>query len=146
MACGVPGLIQGEFSEDIATGIDEFCIRQPLGVGASISPFNFPVMIPFWFMPYALACGNTYIVKPSERVPMSMTRIFELFEDTGLPPGVLNMVHGGRETADAILENPLIRAISFVGSSPVAKHTPDRTMHSKRAGQRALSPVVISAC
>jgi malonate-semialdehyde dehydrogenase (acetylating)/methylmalonate-semialdehyde dehydrogenase len=103
-------------------------------------------MIPFWFMPYALACGNTYIVKPSERVPMSMTRIFELFEDAGLPPGVLNMVHGGRETADAILENPLIRAISFVGSSPVAKHVYQTgTMHGKRVQAQggAKNPVVI---
>ncbi len=122
VACGIPKLLQSEFSEDIATGIDEFYIRQPLGVGACISPFNFPIMIPFWFMPYAIACGNTYIVKPSEKVPMTMTRIFELFEDLKLPDGVLNMVHGGKETVDAILENPFIPAISFVGSSPVAKY------------------------
>jgi len=122
VACGIPKLLQSEFSEDIARGIDEFYIRQPLGVGASISPFNFPIMIPFWFMPYAIACGNTYIVKPSEKVPMTMTRIFELFEDLDLPDGVLNMVHGGKETVDAILENKYIAAISFVGSSAVAKY------------------------
>jgi len=122
VACGIPKLLQSDFSEDIATGIDEFYIRQPVGVGASISPFNFPVMIPFWFMPYALACGNTYIVKPSGKVPGSMTRIFELFEDLHLPAGVLNMVHGGKDTVDAILENQYIKAISFVGSSDVAKY------------------------
>ena len=122
VACGIPKLLQSEFSEDIATGVDEFYIRQPLGVGACISPFNFPIMIPFWFMPYAIACGNTYIVKPSEKVPMTMTRIFELFSDLNLPDGVLNMVHGGKETVDAILKHPFIPAISFVGSSSVAKY------------------------
>jgi len=122
VACGIPKLLQSEFSEDIATGVDEFYIRQPLGVGASICPFNFPIMIPFWFMPYAIACGNTYIVKPSEKVPLTMTRIFELLEDLNLPNGVLNMVHGGKETVDAILEHSFIPAISFVGSSAVAKY------------------------
>jgi malonate-semialdehyde dehydrogenase (acetylating)/methylmalonate-semialdehyde dehydrogenase len=122
VACGIPKLLQSDFSEDIATGVDEFYIRQPLGVGASISPFNFPVMIPFWFMPYALACGNTYIVKPSGKVPLTMTRIFELFEELNLPKGVLNMVHGGKVTVDAILEHPYIKAISFVGSTSVAKY------------------------
>jgi len=133
VACGIPTLLQSPFSEDIATGVDEFVIRQPLGIGASISPFNFPIMIPFWFMPYAIACGNTYIVKPSEKVPLSMTRIFELFESVNLPKGVLNMVHGGRETVDAILEHPLIPAISFVGSTPVAKHVYQTgTLNGKR--------------
>lgn len=122
VACGIPKLLQSDFSEDIAKGVDEFYIRQPVGTGACICPFNFPVMIPFWFMPYAIACGNTYIVKPSEKVPQTMTRIFELFEDLNLPPGVLNMVHGGKETVDAILEHPLVQAISFVGSTPVAKY------------------------
>jgi len=122
VACGIPKLLQSEFSEDITKGLDEFFIRQPLGVGACIAPFNFPVMIAFWFMPYAIACGNTYIVKPSEKVPGTMTRIFELFEDLELPPGVLNMVHGGKETVDGILKHPGIPAISFVGSTPVAKY------------------------
>ena len=133
VACGIPTLLQSVFSEDIATGVDEFVIRQPLGVGACISPFNFPIMIPFWFMPYAIACGNTYIVKPSEKVPMTMTRIFELFKTLSLPKGVLNMVHGGRETVDAILAHPFIPAISFVGSTPVAKHVYQTgTLHGKR--------------
>jgi len=133
VACGIPTLMQSAFSEDIATGVDEFVIRQPLGVGACISPFNFPIMIPFWFMPYAIACGNTYIIKPSEKVPMTMTKIFELFESLNLPKGVLNMVHGGRETVDAILEHPFIPAISFVGSTPVAKHVYQTgTLNGKR--------------
>ena len=146
VACGIPKLLQSDFSEDIATGIDEFYIRQPVGVGASISPFNFPVMIPFWFMPYALACGNTYIVKPSGKVPQSMTRIFELFEDLHLPKGVLNMVHGGKETVDAILQNPHIRAISFVGSTSVAKYIyQNGTANGKRvqALGGAKNPVVV---
>lgn len=146
VACGIPKLLQSEFSEDIATGVDEFYIRQPIGVGACISPFNFPIMIPFWFMPYAIACGNTYIVKPSEKVPLTMTRIFELFEDLNLPNGVLNMIHGGKETVDAILEHPLIPAISFVGSSPVAKYIYQTgVFHGKRvqAQSGAKNPVVI---
>jgi len=97
-ACGMPSLMQGDFSEDIARGIDEFMIRQPIGVAAAICPFNFPGMIPFWFMPYALAAGNTYIVKPSERVPLTMQRVFELMEETGLPAGVVNLVNGSKET------------------------------------------------
>lgn len=122
VACSIPKLMQSDFSENIATGIDEYFIRQPLGVGACIAPFNFPIMIPFWFMPYAIACGNTYIIKPSEKVPLTMTRIFELIEDAHLPAGVLNMVHGGKETVDAILEHEHISAISFVGSTDVAKY------------------------
>lgn len=122
VACGIPTLMQGEFSEDIAKGIDEYVIRQPLGVGACIAPFNFPIMISFWFMPYALACGNTYIVKPSEKVPETMTRIFELLEELNLPKGVLNMVHGTKNAVDGILTHPEIKAISFVGSSNVAKY------------------------
>jgi malonate-semialdehyde dehydrogenase (acetylating)/methylmalonate-semialdehyde dehydrogenase len=133
VACGIPTLMQSAFSEDIATGVDEFVIRQPLGVGACISPFNFPIMIPFWFMPYAIACGNTYIVKPSEKVPMTMNRIFELFETLQLPKGVLNMVHGGKATVDAILEHPFIPAISFVGSTAVAKYVYQTgTLNGKR--------------
>ena len=133
VACGIPTLLQSAFSEDIATGVDEFVIRQPIGIGACISPFNFPIMIPFWFMPYAIACGNTYIIKPSEKVPMTMAKIFELFESVNLPKGVLNMVHGGRDTVDAILDHPAISAISFVGSTPVAKHVYQTgTLNGKR--------------
>jgi malonate-semialdehyde dehydrogenase (acetylating)/methylmalonate-semialdehyde dehydrogenase len=146
VACGIPKLMQGGFSENITTGIDEFYIRQPLGTGACIAPFNFPIMIPFWFMPYAIACGNTYIVKPSEKVPMTMTRIFELFEELNLPQGVLNLVHGGKETVDAILEHPFIQAISFVGSSVVAKYIYQTgANHGKRVQAQggAKNPVVV---
>ena len=121
VACGIPTLMQGYNSEDIAAGIDEFMIRQPVGIGAVIAPFNFPAMIPFWFLPYAIACGNTYIVKPSEKVPLTMQEMFQLLEQTGLPKGVVNMVYGGRETAEAVLDHPAIRAISFVGTTPVAR-------------------------
>ncbi|WP_445214863.1 CoA-acylating methylmalonate-semialdehyde dehydrogenase [Brasilonema sp. UFV-L1] len=122
VACGIPMMMQGTNLEDIARGIDEMMIRQPLGVAAVIAPFNFPGMIPFWFMPYALACGNTYIVKPSEKVPLTMQKIFQLLEKTGLPKGVINLVNGAKEAVDAILDHPKIRAISFVGSTPVAKY------------------------
>ena len=146
VACGIPTMMQSQFSEDISAGIDEFMIRQPLGVCACIAPFNFPIMIPFWFMPYAIACGNTYIVKPSEKVPMSMTRIFELFEDVGLPKGVLNLVHGCKETVDAILDNPDIKAVSFVGSTSVAKYVYQRgSANGKRVQAQggAKNPVII---
>ncbi|MCB9247566.1 MAG: CoA-acylating methylmalonate-semialdehyde dehydrogenase [Ignavibacteriales bacterium] len=146
VACGIPTLMQGEFSEDISAGIDEYVIRQPLGVGACIAPFNFPIMITFWFMPYAIACGNTYIVKPSEKVPETMTRIFELLEELNLPKGVLNLVHGGKETVDAILTNPEIKAISFVGSSKIAKYVYSKgTENGKRVQAQggAKNPVVI---
>jgi malonate-semialdehyde dehydrogenase (acetylating)/methylmalonate-semialdehyde dehydrogenase len=146
VACGIPILLQSDFSEDIAIGVDEYYIRQPLGVGACISPFNFPIMIPFWFMPYAIACGNTYIVKPSEKVPGTMTRIFELFEELKLPAGVLNMVHGGKVAVDAILEHPLIKGISFVGSSNVAKYVYHKgAEYGKRVQAQggAKNPVVI---
>ncbi|QYO68498.1 aldehyde dehydrogenase family protein [Leptolyngbya sp. 7M] len=122
IACGIPMMMQGTNLEDIASGIDEFMIRQPLGVAAVIAPFNFPGMIPFWFMPYALACGNTYIVKPSEKVPLTMQSVFQLIDRLGLPPGVINLVNGAKETVDAILDHPAIRAISFVGSTPVARY------------------------
>ncbi len=121
VACGIPTLMQGTNLEDIATGIDEFMIRQPVGVCAAIAPFNFPGMITFWFLPYAIACGNTYIVKPSEKVPITMQKIFQLLEQTGLPKGVVNLVNGGRETVDAILTHPEIRGISFVGATATAK-------------------------
>ncbi len=146
VACGIPTLMQGDFSEDIAKGIDEFMIRQPIGVGACIAPFNFPIMIPFWFLPYALACGNTYIVKPSEKVPMTMTRIFELFEDLDLPNGVLNLVHGEKKVVNAILDHPDINAISFVGSSDVAKYVYQRgSANGKRiqAQGGAKNPVIV---
>lgn len=133
-AAGAPALLQGQFSEDIASGIDELMIRQPLGVCACICPFNFPGMIPFWFMPYALACGNTYVVKPSERTPLTMQLIAGLIARTGLPKGVFNLVNGGREAVDALLDHPLVKAVSFVGSTTVAKHVYARAAaNGKRA-------------
>ncbi|MCJ7623645.1 MAG: CoA-acylating methylmalonate-semialdehyde dehydrogenase, partial [Anaerolineaceae bacterium] len=122
VACGIPILMQSEFSEDIASGIDEFMIRQPLGVVTIIAPFNFPGMIPFWFLPYAIAAGNTVVIKPSERCPMTMHKIIPLFEEAGFPPGVINLVNGGPDTANLLLGHPDIKAVSFVGSTPVARH------------------------
>jgi malonate-semialdehyde dehydrogenase (acetylating)/methylmalonate-semialdehyde dehydrogenase len=106
VACGIPTMMKGDISEDIAPGIDEIMLRQPVGVCSVIAPFNFPGMIPFWFLPYALACGNTYIVKPSERVPLTMQYIFQLVEQVGLPEGVLNLVNGGKEAVNARLRLP----------------------------------------
>jgi malonate-semialdehyde dehydrogenase (acetylating) / methylmalonate-semialdehyde dehydrogenase len=122
VACGIPMMMQGYNLEDVARGIDETMIRQPLGVVAAITPFNFPGMIPFWFLPYAIACGNTFILKPSERVPLTMRHAFELLEQTGLPKGVVNLVNGGKAAVDTLLDHPKLRAISFVGSTPVAKY------------------------
>jgi malonate-semialdehyde dehydrogenase (acetylating)/methylmalonate-semialdehyde dehydrogenase len=122
VACGIPMMMQGYNLEDVARGIDEIMIRQPLGVVAAITPFNFPGMIPFWFLPYAIACGNTLIVKPSERVPLTMKLAFELLEKTGIPKGVVNLVNGGKVAVDTLLDHPAVRAISFVGSTPVAKY------------------------
>jgi len=122
VACGIPILMQGTNLEDIARGIDEIMIRQPVGITAIITPFNFPGMIPFWFLPYAIACGNTTIIKPSEKVPLTMQKIFGLIEQTGLPQGVVNLVNGAKDVVDGLLEHPQIRAISFVGSSPIAQY------------------------
>src|SRR5437764_14110139 len=119
VACGIPTLMQGFNLEDVARGIDEIMIRQPVGVVAAITPFNFPAMIPLWFLPYAIACGNTFILKPSEKVPMTARRLVELLDSTGLPKGVVSLVVGGKATVDALLRHPDVRAISFVGSTPV---------------------------
>jgi malonate-semialdehyde dehydrogenase (acetylating)/methylmalonate-semialdehyde dehydrogenase len=146
VACGIPSLMQGYNNEDIARGIDEHMIRQPLGVVATITPFNFPGMIPFWFLPYAVATGNCFILKPSEKVPMTSQRVFELFNEAGFPAGVLQLVNGGKETVDAILDHPGIKAVSFVGSTPVAKYIYSRaTANGKRAQCQggAKNPVVI---
>ena len=133
VACGIPTMMQGYNLEDVARGIDETMIRQPLGVVAAITPFNFPGMIPFWFLPYAIACGNTFILKPSERVPLTMRRAVELLEQAGLPHGVVNVINGGREVVDALIAHPEVRAISFVGSTPVARHVYARGgEHGKR--------------
>src|SRR5262249_2841606 len=111
VACGIPTMMQGTNLEDVARGIDEFMIRQPMGVVAAITAFNFPGMIPFWFLPYAIATGNTFVLKPSERVPLTMKRAFELIEQTGLPKGVVNLVNGGKPAVDTLLDHPKIRAI-----------------------------------
>jgi malonate-semialdehyde dehydrogenase (acetylating)/methylmalonate-semialdehyde dehydrogenase len=146
VACGMPHLGKGEFVEDIASGIDEIMIRQPVGVCATIAPFNFPGMIPFWYLPYALAAGNTYIVKPSEKVPMTMQYIFKLIEQVGFPKGVVNLVNGAKEAVDGILEHPIIRAITFVGSTAVAKYIyATAAAHGKRVQAQggAKNPVII---
>ena len=122
VACGIPVLMQGYSLEDVAPGIDEIMVRQPLGVVAAITPFNFPVMIPLWFLPYAIATGNTLVLKPSDRVPFAVARLVEIIAKTGLPAGVVNLVQGGKPAVDALLDHPLVRAISFVGSTPVAKY------------------------
>jgi malonate-semialdehyde dehydrogenase (acetylating)/methylmalonate-semialdehyde dehydrogenase len=120
-ACGAPSLLMGESAENVARGIDCDSIRQPLGVVAGITPFNFPAMVPLWMWPIAIACGNTFVLKPSEKVPLTTIRIAQLAQQAGLPAGVLNVVHGGREAVDAILVHPSIKAVSFVGSTPVAR-------------------------
>jgi malonate-semialdehyde dehydrogenase (acetylating)/methylmalonate-semialdehyde dehydrogenase len=121
-ACGIPDLLKGEFSENVGAGIDAFSIRQPLGVVAGITPFNFPAMVPLWMVPVAVACGNTFVLKPSERDPSASIMLAKLLQEAGLPPGVFNVLHGDREAVDGLLKHPDIAAISFVGSTPVAKH------------------------
>ncbi|MGW8226345.1 MAG: CoA-acylating methylmalonate-semialdehyde dehydrogenase [Anaerolineales bacterium] len=146
VACGIPMLMKGEISEDIAPGIDEIMLRQPVGVCATIAPFNFPGMIPFWFLPYALATGNTYLIKPSEKVPMTMQLIFQLIEQAGFPRGVVNLVNGARDAVDAILDHETIRGITFVGSTRVARYIYRRASENgKRVAAQggAKNPVII---
>jgi malonate-semialdehyde dehydrogenase (acetylating)/methylmalonate-semialdehyde dehydrogenase len=121
-ACGIPQLLKGEYSQDVGTQVDTHTIRQPVGVCAGITPFNFPVMVPLWMFPMAIACGNTFILKPSEKVPSASVRMAELFKEAGLPDGVFNVVHGDKVAVDAILNHPGIHAASFVGSTPIAKY------------------------
>lgn len=120
-ACGIPTLLMGDTLENLARGVDCETVLQPLGVCAGITPFNFPAMVPLWMFPLAIACGNTFVLKPSERVPLSAVLLVQLLEKAGLPKGVLNLVHGGRESVDALLAHPDVKAVSFVGSTPVAK-------------------------
>lgn len=146
VACGIPTMMQGINNEDIASGIDEHMFRQPLGVVAAITPFNFPGMIPLWFLPYAVATGNCFILKPSEKVPLTSEKIFKLIQQAGFPPGVVQTVNGGRDTVDALLDHPGVKAISFVGSTPVARYIYSRaTTNGKRAQCQggAKNPVVI---
>ena len=121
-ACGIPHLLKGEFSENVGTGIDSFSMRQPLGVCAGITPFNFPAMVPMWMWPIAIACGNTFVLKPSEKVPSCSLRVAELLKEAGLPDGVFNIVNGGKEVVDTLLTDPRVKAVSFVGSTPVAQY------------------------
>ncbi|MGH6954811.1 MAG: CoA-acylating methylmalonate-semialdehyde dehydrogenase [Alphaproteobacteria bacterium] len=121
-ACGIPQLLKGEHSENVGSGVDTHTVRQPVGVCAGITPFNFPVMVPLWMFPVAIACGNTFILKPSEKVPSASMRMAELFKEAGLPDGVFNVVHGDKEAVDAILAHPGIHAVSFVGSTPIARY------------------------
>ena len=122
VACGMPSLMMGDSLDGVARGIDCRTIRQPIGVCVGITPFNFPAMVPLWMYPFAIACGNAFVLKPSEKVPLTPTRIIELLAGAGLPAGVLNLIHGGKETVDSLLHHPLVKAVSFVGSTPVAKY------------------------
>jgi len=134
VATGVTSMMMGDVLEDVAKGIDEYAIRQPLGVCASINPFNFPCMIPFWSLPYALATGNTVIVKSSSRVPMTMEKVFELIDHVGFPKGVVNLIGGSHDVSDALLESPLVKAISFVGSTKVGQYVYNKcAVTNKRA-------------
>jgi len=133
VACGAPSLMQGLGLEDIAAGIDCHVVRQPLGVCAAIAPFNFPAMVPMWFLPFAIVTGNTFVLKPSEQVPLSQRKMMELLQKADLPPGVVNLVNGGKDVVNAICDHPGIRAVSFVGSTPIAKHVYQRATH---AGKR----------
>ena len=132
-ACGIPHLLKGEFSEDVSNGVDASSIRQPLGVVAGITPFNFPVMVPMWMYPLAIACGNTFILKPSERDPSASLLLADLFKQAGLPEGVFGVVQGDKEVVDALLEHPDVAALSFVGSTPIAEYIyRTGTAHGKR--------------
>ncbi|HSJ43206.1 MAG TPA: CoA-acylating methylmalonate-semialdehyde dehydrogenase [Euzebyales bacterium] len=132
-ACGIPHLLKGEYSDQVSTNVDAFSYRQPLGVCAGITPFNFPIMVPMWMYPVAIACGNTFVLKPSERDPSVSMRVAELWAEAGLPDGVFNVVHGDKEAVDALLDHPDVAAVSFVGSTPIAKYIHSRgTEHGKR--------------
>ncbi|HEY2375600.1 MAG TPA: CoA-acylating methylmalonate-semialdehyde dehydrogenase [Gemmatimonadaceae bacterium] len=132
-ACGIPQLLKGEFSENVSAGVDSYSLRQPLGVVAGITPFNFPVMVPMWMFPIAIASGNTFILKPSERDPSPALKLAELWLEAGLPNGVFNVLHGDRVAVDRLLEHPDVAAVSFVGSTPVARHIYETgTRHGKR--------------
>jgi malonate-semialdehyde dehydrogenase (acetylating)/methylmalonate-semialdehyde dehydrogenase len=132
-ACGIPNLLKGGFSEQVATGVDVYSIRQPLGVVAGITPFNFPAMVPMWMFANAIACGNTFVLKPSEKDPSASMFLAEVLADAGLPDGVFNVIHGDKVAVDAILEHPRIRAVSFVGSTPIARYVYE---HGTHAGKR----------
>ncbi len=132
-ACGIPHLLKGEFSRNVGPDIDSYSDRQPLGVVAGITPFNFPAMVPMWMYPVAIACGNTFVLKPSERDPGAVMLVYDLFEKAGFPAGVLNVVHGDKVAVDTILKHPDVKAVSFVGSTPIAEYVyATGTAHGKR--------------
>jgi malonate-semialdehyde dehydrogenase (acetylating)/methylmalonate-semialdehyde dehydrogenase len=132
-ACGIPHLLKGDFSDQVSTDVDTYSFREPLGVVAGITPFNFPAMVPMWMFPVAIACGNTFVLKPSERDPSASMRIAELWQEAGLPDGVFNVVHGDKLAVDTILDSPEIAAVSFVGSTPIARYIHERgTANGKR--------------
>src|SRR3954453_3649465 len=132
-ATGIPQLLKGEYTEQVGSGIDSWSMRQPLGVVAGITPFNFPAMVPMWMFPIALACGNTFVLKPSERDPSASILLAEMLQEAGLPDGVFNVVHGDKTAVDAILAHPTIQAVSFVGSTPIAEYVyREGTKHGKR--------------
>jgi len=133
-ACGIPHLLKGGFSENVSTGVDAYSIRQPLGVVAGITPFNFPAMVPMWMFPIAIACGNSFVLKPSEKDPSASLMLAELLAEAGLPDGVFNVVHGAKAAVDALLDSPDVRAVSFVGSTPVARYV---WQNATAAGKRA---------
>ena len=134
-ACGIPHLLKGEYSESVGNGIDSWSMHQPLGVCAGITPFNFPTMVPMWMFPVAIACGNTFVLKPSDRDPSASLRLAELFFEAGLPAGVLNVVHGDKEAVDALLHHPKVAAVSFVGSTPIAKYIYETAAHNGKRVQ-----------
>ena len=134
-ACGIPHLLKGEFSENVGTDVDSWSMRQPLGVVAGITPFNFPAMVPMWMFPIAIACGNTFILKPSEKDPSCAIRLAELLKEAGLPDGVFNVVNGDKEAVDAILTNKDIKAVSFVGSTSIAKYIYENSAKNEKRVQ-----------
>ena len=146
VACGIPTMMMGDYSEDVAPGVDEYMIREPVGVAAILCPFNFPGMIPFWYLPYALACGNTAIVKPSERTPITVQKVFRLLEEVKFPAGVVNLVNGGAAAVDALLDHPAVQAVTFVGSTPVARHVYARAAANGKRVQAqggAKNPLIV---
>lgn len=132
-ACGIPHLLKGGYSENVSTRVDAYSILQPLGVVTGITPFNFPAMVPMWMFPIAIACGNTFVLKPSEKDPSAPMRLAELWAEAGLPDGVFNVVHGGKEAVDALLTHEDVKAVSFVGSTPIARYVyATAAAHGKR--------------
>src|SRR3954449_9563912 len=141
-ACAVPTTMQGRILEDVSRNVDAETIRQPVGVCAAIVPFNFPAMVPFWFLPFAIGCGNTFVLKPSEQVPLTQQIAFEVLDGLGLPPGVVNLVNGGREVVEGILDHPGIDAVSFVGSAPVARIVYQRAAKARTRGPAPVARIV----